>query len=86
MMTAINTVLITLMPLHYSQAGRIPTTIGFLNTAAYLGSGIAGYGFGNTVESSGWGMIRFLWCGTALSAIIICFIVRKKWGYFCRVA
>jgi OPA family glycerol-3-phosphate transporter-like MFS transporter len=84
MIIALNTLLLTIMPFHYAYTGRIPLIIGLLNTSAYLGSGIAGYSFGHIAESANWGIIRIIWCGTSLSAIGMCFIIRRRWSLFCK--
>jgi OPA family glycerol-3-phosphate transporter-like MFS transporter len=82
LMVSINTLLISLMPLHYVYTGRMTTIIGILNTSAYFGSGIAGYGISSIIESFGWNGIRSLLCGTAFLGALICIMIEKKWRAF----
>jgi sugar phosphate permease len=79
---AIHTLFITLMPLRFTHTGRITMVTGLLNTSTYIGSGIAGYGFGKTAEHFNWGIINLIWCGTAMTAILLCLLVRRTWKYF----
>jgi OPA family glycerol-3-phosphate transporter-like MFS transporter len=81
-MTAINTLLITLIPLRFTRTGRITIVTGLLNTSAYMGSGMAGYGFGKTAEHFSWGIVNLMWCGTAAAALLLCLIVRGAWKSF----
>jgi OPA family glycerol-3-phosphate transporter-like MFS transporter len=82
LMVSINTLLISLMPLRYAYSGRMTTIIGILNTSAYFGSGIAGYGISNIIEAFGWNGIRLLLCGTAFLGAIICSLTDRKWRTF----
>jgi OPA family glycerol-3-phosphate transporter-like MFS transporter len=81
-MTAINTLLITLVPLRFTRTGRITMAAGLLNTSAYIGSGMAGYGFGKMAEYFGWGIVNLMWCGIAAAALLLGLLVRGTWKYF----
>ena len=48
MMTAVNTLLISLLPLHFQKEGRVATISGGLNAITYVGSAAASALFGCT--------------------------------------
>lgn len=81
-MTGINTLIISLIPLHFKRYGKISTVIGILNLSAYLGTAIASYGTGWIAERWGWNALKIYWCVCAAIGGGISFKVYKKWDSF----
>lgn len=81
-MTGINTLIISLIPLHFKKCGKISTVIGILNMAAYAGTTIASYGFGWIADRWGWGTLRIGWCVCAAAGCIVSLIGWRKWDSF----
>ena len=62
MMTAVNTVFISLLPIHFQKEGKVATVSGILNAVTYLGSAVASVLFGWTAEKAGWTGTEMVWC------------------------
>ncbi|MCD7872415.1 MAG: MFS transporter [Clostridiales bacterium] len=82
-MFAINVMLITMVPLKFSEYGRTGTVGGFLNAFAYIGCGIINLGSGALLEKSGsqWNSLILMWLILAAAAFLItaaCSITWKK--------
>jgi sugar phosphate permease len=82
LMISVNTLLISLIPLRYAYTGRMTVIIGILNTSAYLGSGIGGYGISSIIVPFGWNVIRSFLCAAAFFAVIACVVLDKRWRKF----
>lgn len=81
-MAGVNTVFISLMPLHFKRTGRVSTVTGLLNSITYIGSGLASYGFGDLAGRFGWGVTRMFWCAVALAGVAFCVFGFRKWTRF----
>lgn len=79
MMTAINTLLISLLPLHFEKEGMVATISGGLNAVTYLGSAAASALFGYTTQYAGWHGTQVVWCGCAMAGAFFCTAAVKKW-------
>ncbi len=79
MMTAVNTLLISLVPLHFGKEGRVATVSGILNAVTYLGSAAASVLFGYTMEYAGWRETQFIWCACAAVGGLCCAGAVGKW-------
>lgn len=82
-MFAINVMLITMVPLHFSKMGRTGTVGGLLNAVAYIGCGLLNIGAGAILETSeGWNALFVMWLALAVSAAAITMICVKPWKNF----
>lgn len=79
MMTAVNTVFISLLPIHFQKEGKVATVSGILNAVTYLGSAVASVLFGWTAEKAGWTGTEMVWCFCAATGMIVCLVVLKRW-------
>lgn len=79
----INTILITFIPLNFFRDGRVSTTAGFLDCAAYVGAGLSGPLLGMLADKGGWKETTLFWAGAAVLSIVFTIISRdykKKWS------
>ncbi|MEG1104451.1 MAG: MFS transporter [Oscillospiraceae bacterium] len=79
LMLAINTMIVTLVPLRLQRLRRVSSLSGILNSATYLGSTISSYGVGLLLENGGWDATIFAWCVAALLGAIICALLIISW-------
>ena len=78
-MLAVNTMLVTLVPLRLQSTGRISALSGLLNSATYAGSTLSGYGMGLLLERSGWPAALLGLCAGALAASLLCAGAARGW-------
>ena len=70
-MIAVNTLIVSFVPLRYSAAGLSATVSGFLNSMAYIGAAISSFAVGVMVEKLGWGATTISWfVACALAALL----------------
>ena len=79
MMTAVNTLLVSLVPLHFGKVGRVATVSGILNAVTYLGSAAASVLFGYTMEYAGWRETQLIWCVCAAAGGLCCACAAGNW-------
>lgn len=79
MMTAVNTLFISLLPIHFQQEGKVATISGILNAVAYLGSAAASVLFGWVAEKKGWTGTQIVWCLCAVLGIFFSLAAVKRW-------
>ena len=79
MMVAVNTVLVSLLPLHFGKEGRVATVSGMMNAVTYLGSAAASVLFGYTMEYAGWTDTQIVWCVCAAAGGLCCIGAIKNW-------
>ena len=79
MMTAVNTLLVSLLPLHFGKEGRVATVSGALNAVTYLGSAAASALFGYTMEYTGWQGTQMVWCVCGAAGVCSCTAAMGKW-------
>lgn len=77
-MLAINTALISFVPMHFAKYGRASTMSGFLNSVAYFGSAVSTVSIGLLVSNAGWSVTILSWGVITAVALVICIIGRKK--------
>jgi OPA family glycerol-3-phosphate transporter-like MFS transporter len=70
LMTVINNILLSLIPLHYASQGRVSTVSGCLDFAAYLGAGLAGPLAGMLADNDQWHLLAASWAAVSLPALI----------------
>lgn len=78
-MFAVNVMLITIVPLHFSKSGIVSTVAGFLNAVAYIGCGAANLVAGKILDGGNWENLFIFWIGIALIAIITSCFSLKQW-------
>lgn len=79
LMLAVNTMLVTLVPLRLQSTGRISALSGLFNSATYAGSTLSGYGMGLLLERSGWPAALLGLCAGALAASLLCAAAARGW-------
>ncbi len=82
MMTAVNTLLISLLPLHFQKEGRVATISGGLNAVTYVGTAAASALFGYTTEHAGWGGTQIIWCICGAAGMVLCLLAVRRWGRY----
>lgn len=78
----INTVLVGLAPLHYSNLGRVSTVTGLLNSSVHLGSAMASDMSGRLAQGWGWSAAILFWFLSALLGALLCVAGSRRWGNF----
>ena len=81
-MHGVNTMLISLVPLHFAKAGKASTMTGVMNFFTYVGSGLSGAGIGILTANFGWVIAIGLWSVLAGIGLIVCLLCAKKWNRF----
>lgn len=85
-MFAINVMIITMVPLHFSRYGCVSTVGGILNAVAYIGCGALNMVAGSILEKSGssWSALFIMWLSLAVIAVIVTGIAVLPWNKFIR--
>ncbi len=83
MMLAVNTMLVTLVPMQLQHTGRVSALSGILNSATYAGSALSGYGIGWLLENKGWPVVLTGWLLGLAAAAVVCIAVRRMWKAVC---
>jgi len=78
----INTMLISLVPLHFADKGRASSMSGLLNAFTYVGSGLSGIGVGAIATGIGWSTVLLVWIFVAFIGLIACCLCAKNWKQF----
>lgn len=77
-MHGINMLLISVFPLHYQKFGRISFFSGLLNSATYVGSALASFGFDRVARAAGWNWVIFLWAVISAAGALLCFWAHRQ--------
>lgn len=77
-MLAVNTLYVSMIPMHFEAVGRVSTVSGFLNAMAYLGSAVSTFTIGVVVERAGWSGAILGWIFLTAAALAAAFAFRKK--------
>ena len=80
----VNLMLVALLPKRFLKSGRLAAFTGILDAAAYLGSGIATYGFAALFENFGWNTTIFVWFLVAAAGLAFCGVAIPLWSRFRR--
>lgn len=85
-MFAINVMIITMVPLHFSRYGCVSTVGGILNAVAYIGCGALNMVAGSILEKSGssWSALLIMWLSLAVIAVIVTGIAVLPWNKFLK--
>jgi len=81
-MHGVNTMLISIVPLHFSNIGRSATVTGAMNSFTYIGSGLSTYAIGRMTIGLGWEVTLVSWVIIALAGMLVCLLCSKKWSKF----
>lgn len=83
-MFAINVMIITMVPLHFSRFGCVSTVGGLLNAVAYIGCGALNMVAGSILENSGssWSALFIMWLILAAIAVAATGIAVLPWNKF----
>lgn len=65
-MMAVNTMLVSMVPIYFAPYGKSSTASGILNSSAYAGGAISAYGIGVLSEKAGWDVTILIWIIIAL--------------------
>ncbi len=79
-MIAVNTLLISVFPGHFSATGQVATISGILNFSVYVGSALSNYGIGAIAEGLGWTPVIGLWAAAALAGAGLCLLAGRRWA------
>ena len=77
-MLAVNTLYISMIPMHFESLGRVSTVSGFLNAMAYIGSAVSTFTIGVMVEKNGWNMTILGWILLTAAALMIAAGLKRK--------
>ncbi|MBS6195057.1 MAG: MFS transporter [Clostridiales bacterium] len=80
MMTGVNTLFISLLPMHFQKEGKVATVTGILNAVTHLGSAVASVLFGALTEQFGWSGTEIVWCLCGIAGVICCVLPIRCWG------
>ena len=75
---AINTLLVSILPLRFERYGRSSSLSGALNAVAYAGSAAAAAAIGFLSQRFGWGATIFSWLAITVVALIFCLAGTKS--------
>lgn len=81
-MMAVNTMLVSVMPMYFAGQGKSSTASGILNSSAYLGSALSTYGIGAAASALGWDVTIAGWCVCGAAGAALCLCGLKKWLVF----
>lgn len=81
-MYALNYLIISLVPVRFSNDSCTSSVSGILNSAAHIGCAVSSYGFGAVSEKAGWSAVILLWIAAAFATAVFSFLSDKKWKRF----
>ena len=75
-----NTILMSFIPMQYTERGMVASVIGVFDFASYAGAAISTYVLGKVLASAGFAPLPSIWLSAAALAIVIafCVIARRK--------
>lgn len=79
LMTAVNTMLIAVLPSYFGVIGRASSVSGLLNSSVYAGGAVSTYGIGALSVALGWNATIVIWFLMAAVSAVICFLTVRKW-------
>lgn len=82
LITAINHLFITLIPVRFAKYGRASTVGGIFNSCTYIGSAISTYGFGAVSEKFGWTATVVFWLILGALGIIASAVPMRRYRKF----
>lgn len=82
LITAINHLVITLIPVRFAKYGCASTVGGIFNCCTYIGSAISTYGFGAVSEKFGWTATVIFWIILGAIGVAVCAVPMRRYGRF----
>lgn len=83
-MMAVNTMLVSVVPIYFAPYGKSSTASGILNSSAYAGGALSTYAIGVLSETAGWNVTINIWIGVAVAGILACMLGKVYWKKFTR--
>ncbi len=81
-MMAVNTMLVSMVPIYFAPYGKSSTASGILNSSAYVGGAVSTYGIGVLSEIVGWDTTILVWTVIAMAGMTVCLIGKTYWRKF----
>lgn len=81
-MLGINTLQISLVPLHFAKYGKAATVTGVLNSTASISCGISSYLAGLLAKHSGWQITILIWAALCVIGAVVSAAVVRRWMRF----
>lgn len=81
-MLAINTMLVSLVPVRFGRYGKTATMSGIFNSMAYIGCAISNYLIGYISELFGWNTTIIVWAVCCALAVAGCALAAGRWKKF----
>ncbi|ADL04971.1 MFS transporter [Lacrimispora saccharolytica] len=81
-MMAVNTMLVSMVPLYFAPYGKSSTASGILNSSAYAGGAVSAYGIGVLSEWLGWDATILIWIIIAVLGAWVCTAGIARWKRF----
>jgi OPA family glycerol-3-phosphate transporter-like MFS transporter len=81
-MMAVNTMLVSMVPIYFAPYGKSSTASGILNSSAYAGGAISTYGIGVLSEVAGWDTTIIIWSMIAFAGMAVCILGKTYWRKF----
>ena len=78
-MSAVNCIVISVLPIHFGKRGFASTITGSLNSAIYAGCSVSMAASGQLVEKYGWAAIIYIWCMLAAVGVLLCVSLNNIW-------
>ena len=82
LITAINHLVITLIPVRFAKYGCASTVGGIFNSCTYIGSAISTYGFGAVSEKFGWTATVVFWIILGVIGVAACALPMRRYARF----
>ena len=70
-----NTLLMSFIPMQYTEKNMVASIIGVFDFASYVGASLSTYVLGKVLESAGFAPLPYIWLGAALMASVLAFWV-----------
>ena len=83
LVSGVNAVLISFIPLRYAAFGLTAVVAGLTNAVTYLGSALSGFGIGAVAQHGGWRTVEELLLALCVAGIVCCAAIRPVWRRFC---
>ncbi len=78
-MTAVNTLLLVVLPINFEKINKSASIYGILNSSVYVGTTISTYGIGTLSDDIGWTKTIMVLIILAIISLIVCMSIIKKW-------
>ncbi|ABX43382.1 MFS transporter [Lachnoclostridium phytofermentans] len=85
-MMAVNTMLVSMVPIYFAPYGKSSTASGILNSSAYIGGAVSTYGIGVLSEIVGWDTTIFIWAIIAVAGMLVCMAGKTYWRKFAQTS